>query len=77
LVKKNSLQTQSVKPKRSRFAFVRDIIDELKKVTWPTRREAMRLTLMVIAVCAIVGIFLGAIDYGFSELVARVFLGGK
>jgi preprotein translocase subunit SecE len=32
---------------------------------------------MVIAVCAVVGILLGAIDYGFSELVARVFLGGK
>jgi len=32
---------------------------------------------MVIVVCAIVGIFLGAIDYGFAELVAKVFLGGK
>jgi len=77
LVKKNSPQIQPVKLKRSRFAFIRDIIDELKKVTWPTRREIMRLSLMVIAVCAIVGIFLGALDYGFSELVARVFLGGK
>jgi preprotein translocase subunit SecE len=77
LAKKNPSQTQIVKPKRSRLAFVRDIIDELRKVTWPTRREAIRLTIMVIIVCAVVGIFLGAIDYGFSELVAKVFLGGK
>ncbi len=66
-----------LKPKRSRFAFIRDIIDELRKVTWPTRREAVRLTIMVIIVCVVVGIFLGAIDYGFAELVAKVFLGGK
>jgi preprotein translocase subunit SecE len=74
---KNLSQTQILKPKRSRLAFIRDIIDELKKVTWPTRREATRLTIMVIGVCALMGIFLGAIDYGFAELVAKVFLGGK
>ncbi|MBM3183542.1 MAG: preprotein translocase subunit SecE, partial [Chloroflexi bacterium] len=41
-----------------------------------TRREAMRLTMMVLFVCVLVGSVLGAIDYGFSELVAKVFLGG-
>jgi preprotein translocase subunit SecE len=69
-------QSKVLKPKKSRFAFVRDIYDELKKVVWPTRREAIRLTLMVLAVCVSVGIFLGALDYGFSELVTKVFLGG-
>jgi len=61
---------------RSRFAFIRDIIDELRKVVWPTRRDAIRLTIMVIAVCAAVGLFLGALDYGFAELVSKIFLGG-
>lgn len=73
---KKSLSKAS-KPKKSRFAFIRDIYDELRKVVWPTRREAIRLTLMVLAVCIAVGAFLGALDYGFSELVARVFLGGS
>jgi len=77
LAKKTQSQMQSAKPKRSRLAFFRDVIDELRKVTWPTRREAMRLTIMVIIVCAVVGVFLGLVDYGFSELVARVFLGGR
>ena len=71
------VQSQIQKPKkRSRFAGVRDTIDELRKVVWPTRREAFRLTLMVLAVCLAVGIFLGALDYGFSQLVTKVFLGG-
>ncbi len=74
MAKKN--QSKVIKQKKSRFAFVRDIYDELKKVVWPTRREAIRLTLMVLAVCVSVGIFLGALDYGFSELVTKVFLSG-
>ena len=71
------VQARLTKPKKTRFAFIRDIFDELRKVVWPSRREAIRLTIMVILVCTAVGIFLGAIDYGFSELVTKVFLGGS
>ena len=77
MAKPNPSQSQALKSKWFHFAFARDIIDELKKVTWPTRRETTRLTIMVIIVCAVVGIFLGALDLGFAELVAKVFLGGK
>jgi preprotein translocase subunit SecE len=68
------LQPQIVTKKRSRFAFITDIIGELRKVTWPSRRDTVRLTIMVLIVCIVVGIFLGALDYGFSELVAKLFL---
>lgn len=70
-------QSRITKPKRSRFAFVGDIIGELRKVTWPTRQETLRLTIMVLIVCIAVGLLLGAIDYGFAELVTKVFLGGS
>jgi preprotein translocase subunit SecE len=70
-------QSQAIKARSSRFAVVRDIIDELKKVVWPSRKETTRLTLMVIALVIVMGIFLGALDFGFSQLVAKVFLGGK
>ncbi len=75
MVKKS--QSQITRPKRSRFAIVREIIEELRKVVWPTRREAIRLTIMVLAVCLAVGLLLGTLDYGFAELVNRVFLGGS
>lgn len=58
------------------FASVRDIIAELRRVVWPTREEALRLTIMVLIVCIIVGAFLGALDYGFTELVTGAFLRG-
>lgn len=67
----------AVQASKPRFGFIRDIIDELKKVVWPTRRELFRLTLMVIVICVAVGLFLGLLDFGFSELFTKVFLGGS
>jgi preprotein translocase subunit SecE len=70
-------QAQAAQPKKRRFAFFSDIVGELRKVVWPTRQETIRLTLIVIGLCVVMGVILGAVDYGFSELVAKVFLGGK
>jgi preprotein translocase subunit SecE len=70
------LQPQIIAKKRSRFAFIGDIIGELRKATWPSRRDTIRLTIMVIVVCFVVGLFLGALDFGFAELVAKVLLRG-
>lgn len=54
---------------KPRFKFVNDIISELKKVTWPTRREATYLTTLVIIFTVVVALVLGVIDYGFSKLM--------
>jgi preprotein translocase subunit SecE len=56
------------------FGFIGDIIGELRKVTWPTRQEATRLTVMVLIVCAVIGVILALLDYGFGRLVQDVFL---
>lgn len=72
----NKSQPQIVAKKKSRFTFFGDVIGELRKVTWPSRRDTIRLTIMVIIVCFAVGIFLGALDLGFSELVSKVLLRG-
>ena len=58
----------------SRFSFVTNIINELRKVTWPTRQEAIRLTIMVLIVCAVVGVFLALADFGFARLVQEFFI---
>lgn len=51
------------------FRFVSESYQELKRVTWPTREETMRLTLMVIAVAATIGAFLSIVDILFSKLI--------
>ncbi|MEW6142230.1 MAG: preprotein translocase subunit SecE [Chloroflexota bacterium] len=60
--------------KKPRFQTVKGVFAELKKVSWPSRQEAIRLSLIVIAVCVAVGIVLGLFDLGFTELV-KVVLG--
>ena len=61
--------------KRSRFSFIGEIIAELKKVVWLTRREAAYLTFVVLVVTIAVGLILGGFDYGFTSLVDKFFLG--
>jgi len=39
-----------------------DIVDELKKVIWPTRSETIKLTIIVLAVSLIIGLYVGIID---------------
>ncbi len=68
-------QTAITKRIVSRFRFIGDIIAELKKVVWLTRREAIYLTTLVLIVAIAMGILLGAFDYGFTQLVDRFFLG--
>lgn len=42
--------------------FANNIIDELKKVTWPTKNNTIRLTGIVIAISLIIGLYIGIID---------------
>ena len=53
-----------------------DIIAELKKVVWLTRREILYLTTLVLIVAVTMGLILGVIDYGFTRLVNDIFLAG-
>ena len=50
------------------------IIDELRKVVWPSRQETANLTVVVLVVAIAVGIFLGAIDFGLNRVVENALL---
>ena len=67
--------TFNIVKKSSRFRFISETIAELKKVVWLTRREVVYLTLLVLIVAIVAGLVLGAVDYGFTQLVNDVFLG--
>ncbi len=62
---------------KSRIIFFGDVITELKKVVWPSRRDIRNLTTIVLIVSIGVGLLLGAIDFGFFHLVNDVFLRGR
>jgi preprotein translocase subunit SecE len=52
--------------------FLREVRVELGKVVWPTRREALKTTFIVILFSLFVAAFLGLIDFGLGRLVGLI-----
>ena len=52
--------------------FLREVKVELKKVAWPSRKQTIGSTVVVIALVMIISIFLGAVDLGLSSLIRIV-----
>ncbi|MDP3899767.1 MAG: preprotein translocase subunit SecE [bacterium] len=46
--------------------YVADSFHEMKKVTWPTKKETQQYTILVIAISLIVALYLGGLDYIFN-----------
>ncbi len=59
----------------SRFRIFGEVISELKKVVWLSKREVGYLTLLVLIVSIIAGLVLGAIDIGFADFASKFFVG--
>ena len=63
----NKVTQSNTRPSASKSAGL--IWSELKKVTWPTRKEeAIRLTILVLIISGVIGAILSVIDFGFAEL---------
>jgi len=52
--------------------FIDEAWSELKKVSWPTREQVRNLTVLVFVVSFAVGAYITVLDFGFSQIVARL-----
>lgn len=52
--------------------YIQEVIEEFKKVQWPSRRQTFRLTMYVIGVSLIVGLYVSALDIGYKELLSNI-----
>lgn len=52
--------------------FLRESKMELKKVKWPTRKELLASTAVVIALVLLVSLFLGIIDFGLIKIIKNI-----
>ena len=52
--------------------YLKETRAELRKVTWPTREEAVNLTVVVVAVTTAMAAFLGLVDYFFAKLFGLI-----
>ena len=54
------------------FTYLREVRDELGKVSWPSRQQATNLTLVVIGGSLLVGLYVGGLDYLFTTLLGLI-----
>jgi preprotein translocase subunit SecE len=78
LPKKSSSQTRPVskiqKPNifQKSVQFLREVKVELKKVTWPSRKQTIGSTLVTIVLVMIISLFLGVVDMSLTSLIQLV-----
>ena len=74
LQKKESKPVEKRERKEPNFVqqYYRETVGELRKVSWPTRQEAINMTILVVIVLIVMTIFLGSVDAIASAFVTWV-----
>ncbi len=64
------------KPKKDNVVgkFLRDLKGEFKKIVWPSKKQIINNTVVVIVAIIVLGVFIWAVDLGLAALV-KLFLG--
>lgn len=79
-------RAEGAKPKRETervgifgriLRFIREVVSELRKVIWPTRKELLTYTSVVVVFVAVLMTVVALLDYGFARGVLWVFGGSK
>ena len=75
-VNAKSQKKKEKKAKKSNgvLKFFRDLKGEFKKIVWPSKKQIINNTIVVIAAIIVIGIFIWVIDFGLGALV-KLFLG--
>ncbi|HUW21584.1 MAG TPA: preprotein translocase subunit SecE [Candidatus Bathyarchaeia archaeon] len=54
------------------LVFLKETQNELKKASWPSREETLRLTVIVIVMSLAVALFIGIADFSFTKLIELI-----
>jgi preprotein translocase subunit SecE len=54
------------------IGFFTDVVKEMNKVTWPKKEELQESTIIVLAVCVVLSLFVYVVDNAVSWLFLRV-----
>lgn len=52
--------------------YVHETVQEIKQVSWPTKKQTIDMTMLVIVVSIVLGAYIGILDYLFQSIVAIV-----
>ena len=69
---KEAKKADDKKKAKNRSNFAKEVIGELKKVSWPSKNDVIKATGVVVAISAALGIVVGLFDYLFSTLIGLI-----
>lgn len=76
MAKQNETSSSGTGSDKNVFATFVDYLTEskaeIKKVTWPTKKEAKVTSIAVLALVTVMAIFLGIVDLGMTKIVALI-----
>lgn len=52
--------------------YLKEVRHELTMVSWPTRQQTIRMTIMVMVISVIIGLYVGGLDFLFTRLIQLV-----
>lgn len=59
--------------KKSIGGFVREVGNEMKKVSWPKKEQLQESTIVVLVTCVIISVFVYAVDLAFTKIFSLLF----
>jgi len=66
-------KVESLKKGNPVTGFLGEVRSELRHVTWPTKKEALNKTAIVIGISIITGLYLGGLDYLFTTVSSYIY----
>ena len=67
--KKQFKQGQQAKTRTSPQQYIKEVRLELNKVAWPSRHEVITFTIIVLVMVVVFGLYTGALDFIFQQLL--------
>lgn len=68
----NTLAQKRRNPLTWLVRYVRESLEELRKVSWPSRQTTVRYSVLVIVLCVILAAFFAGIDWLFTQGLAQL-----
>lgn len=53
-------------------SYLQEVVRELRKVDWPSRQQTLQQTALVVAVSVAVAMYLGGLDFAFTQLTSLI-----
>lgn len=64
--------TEKTKPGFNLGQFVNETRREIAKVAWPSRKETVQMTIMIVVMALVTGVFFLAVDSGLGFIISRI-----